>query len=144
MTRERSFWVRTNFCTGLILVFEKITLLTLLLDITLIKLLPDSRKGLLTGMIFDSQKVFYTVDHQILQTKMKCLGFSKNTIIWLKSYLYERKFKISINTSTPVLLNYCEVFFNDLMRCFKWSTLVSTLHKWLAPSYCQWLVTLCW
>ena len=30
---------------------------------------------------------------------MKYLGFSKNTFTWFKSYLCERKFKISINTS---------------------------------------------
>ena len=30
---------------------------------------------------------------------MKYLGFSKNTITWFKSYLCEREFKISINTS---------------------------------------------
>ena len=30
---------------------------------------------------------------------MKYLGFSKNTITWFKSYLCERKFKISINIS---------------------------------------------
>ena len=30
---------------------------------------------------------------------MKYLGFSKHTIAWFKSYLCERKFKISINTS---------------------------------------------
>ena len=37
---------------------------------------------------------------------MKYLGFSKNTITWFKSYLCERKFKISINTSysSPVSL----------------------------------------
>ena len=34
-----------------------------------------------------------------LLKKMKYLGFSKNTITWFKSYLCERKFKISINTS---------------------------------------------
>ena len=31
--------------------------------------------------------------------KMTYLGFSKNAITWFKSYLCERKFKISINTS---------------------------------------------
>ena len=30
---------------------------------------------------------------------MKYLGFSKNTITWLKSYLCERKFKIRFSTS---------------------------------------------
>ena len=39
-------------------------------------------KGLFTGMILiDLQKkVFDTIGHQILLTKMKYLGFSKNTI----------------------------------------------------------------
>ena len=30
---------------------------------------------------------------------MKYLGFSKNAVAWLKSYLCEQKFKISITTS---------------------------------------------
>ena len=50
-------------------------------------------------ILIDLQKVFDTIDHQILLKKMKYLGFSKNAIIWFKSYLCERKFKISINTS---------------------------------------------
>ena len=57
-------------------------------------------RGLFTGMILTNlQKVFGTIDHEILLKKMKYLGFSKNTIAWFKSYLSERKFKISINTS---------------------------------------------
>ena len=50
-------------------------------------------------VLIDLQKAFDTTDHQILLRKMKYLGFSKNTIIWFKSYLCEWKFKISINTS---------------------------------------------
>ena len=50
-------------------------------------------------ILINLQKVFDTIDHQILLKKMKYLGFSKNTITWFKSYLCERKFKISINTS---------------------------------------------
>ena len=45
------------------------------------------------------QKASDIFDHQILLKKMKYLGFSKNTISWFKSYLCERKFQISINTS---------------------------------------------
>ena len=30
---------------------------------------------------------------------MKYLGFSKNTIVWFKSYLCEQTFKVSISTS---------------------------------------------
>ena len=36
---------------------------------------------------------------------MKYLGFSRNTITWFKSYLCERKFKISINTSYSIPAN---------------------------------------
>ena len=36
---------------------------------------------------------------------MKYFSFSTNTIIWFKSYLCERKFKISINTSYSSLAN---------------------------------------
>ena len=64
------------------------------------KITTGFKKGLFTGMILiDLQKVFDTIDHQILLKKMKYLGFSKNKITWFKSYLCEQKFKISINTS---------------------------------------------
>ena len=64
------------------------------------KITTGFEKGLFTGMVLiDLQKVFDTIDHQTLLKKMKYLGFSKNTITWFKSYLCERKFKISINIS---------------------------------------------
>ena len=53
-------------------------------------------------ILIDLQKVFDTIDYQILLKKMKYLGFSKNTVTWFKSYLCERKFKISINTSYSI------------------------------------------
>ena len=64
------------------------------------KITTRFEKGLFTGMILiDLQKAFDNIDHQILLKKMKYLDFSKSTITWFKSYLCERKFKISINTS---------------------------------------------
>ena len=43
---------------------------------------------------------FDTIDHYILLKKMKDLDFSKNTITWfIKSYLFEWKFEITVNTS---------------------------------------------
>ena len=45
------------------------------------------------------QKAFDRIDHQDLLKKMEYVGFSKNTSVWFKSYLCERKFKISINIS---------------------------------------------
>ena len=53
----------------------------------------------------DLQKAFDTIDQQIFLNKMKNLGFSKKTISWFKSYLCERKLKISINTSYSSLSN---------------------------------------
>ena len=57
-------------------------------------------------ILIDLQKAFDTIDYQILLKKMKYLGLSKYTITWFKSYLYERKFKVSLNNSysTPASL----------------------------------------
>ena len=60
-------------------------------------------------VLIDLQKSFDTIDHQILLKEMNYLGFSKNTITWFKSYLCERKFKISINTSYSSPASLCGV-----------------------------------
>ena len=72
-------------------------------------------------VLIDLQKAFDTIDHQILLKKMKYLGFSENTITWFQSYICEWKFKISINTFTPVLSTYYVEFLKDLFQvhsCF--------------------------
>ena len=58
--------------------------------------------GLYTGMILiDLQKAFDTINHDILISNMKHLGFSKEATLWFKSYLsnrkLNRKFKVHIN-----------------------------------------------
>ena len=54
-------------------------------------------KGLLTGMILiDLQKAFDTIDHEIFSMKLECMGFSKSTILWYKSYLRNRTFRVNI------------------------------------------------
>ena len=54
--------------------------------------------GLFTGLILiDLQKAFDTINHKILTDKMKCLGFSKETLLWFKSYLHLRQFKVNLN-----------------------------------------------
>ena len=54
--------------------------------------------GLLTGMILiDLQKVFDTIDHNILLLKMPSLGFSREVIDWYKSYLSSRKFHVNVH-----------------------------------------------
>ena len=48
-------------------------------------------------MLIDLQKAFDTINHKILINKIKFLGFSKNVILWSKSYLSYRKFKVKLN-----------------------------------------------
>ena len=53
--------------------------------------------GVYTGMILiDLQKVFDTIDHEILLEKMSFVGFSKQVIDWFRSYLSNRTFKVKI------------------------------------------------
>ena len=57
------------------------------------KVLKGFNKGFLTGMILiDIQKVFDTIDHEILLQKLKAIRFSESTVKWFKSYLSERIF----------------------------------------------------
>ena len=93
---QLSFWKNysTNTCLGHLT--DKIT--------------TGFKNGLCTQMILiDLQKVFDSIDHRILLKKMKYFGISKSTIAWFNSYLYERKFEVSINTScsTPSKLSCC-------------------------------------
>ena len=63
----------------------------------MIRLLKDSTKGLLTGMILiDLQKAFDTIDHEILFDKMISLQFTERTISWFKCYLKDRTFKVNV------------------------------------------------
>ena len=38
-----------------------------------------------------------SINHEILINKIEFLGFSKDIILWFKSYLSNRKFKINLN-----------------------------------------------
>ena len=62
------------------------------------KIATGFESGLHTGMILiDLQKAFYTINHEIFINKMEFLGFSKEVILWFKSYLSYRKFKVNLN-----------------------------------------------
>ena len=62
------------------------------------KIVTGFESGLHTGMILiDLQKAFDTIDHEILIAKMEFLGFSKSVILWFKSYLSNRIFKVNLN-----------------------------------------------
>ena len=56
-------------------------------------------EGLVTGMVlFDLQKAFDTIDHEILLQKMKAIRFSKETLQWFRSYLSEQIFLVNIDS----------------------------------------------
>ena len=62
------------------------------------KILQGFDSNLSTGMILiDLQKAFDTIDHKILLDKMYYFGFSEKVVLWFKSYLSEREFKVNLN-----------------------------------------------
>ena len=63
-------------------------------------------RGFLTGMILiDLQKAFDTIDHEIFLMKLECMGFGKPTILWYKSYLENRTFRVNIENDYSNLGN---------------------------------------
>ena len=48
-------------------------------------------------MLIDLQRASDTINHEIFINKMEYLGFSKDLILWFKSYLSNRKFKVNLN-----------------------------------------------
>ena len=64
------------------------------------KITTGFESGLHTGMILiDLQKAFNTINHETLINEIEFLGFSKDIILWFKSYLSNRKFKVNSNKS---------------------------------------------
>ena len=57
---------------------------------------------MLTGMIWmDLQKVFDTIDYEILLQKLKPIGFLKGTLEWFRSYLSEQIFFVNTECKLP-------------------------------------------
>ena len=64
------------------------------------KILKGFDDGLLTGMILiDLQKVFDTINHDILLNKLSIIGFSDHTVKWFQSYLSNHKFTVNLENS---------------------------------------------
>ena len=64
--------------------------------------------GMMTGMILiDLQKAFHTVDHDVFLQKLYAIGFSKHTVNWFQSYLFNRSFLVSLgnNFSQPACVS---------------------------------------
>ena len=68
------------------------------------KILNGFGKGLMTSMILtDLQKAFDTIDHDVLLQKLYAIGFSKHTVNWFQSYLFNKLFLVNLgnNFSQP-------------------------------------------
>ena len=64
------------------------------------KILKGFDDGLVTGMILiDLQKVFDTINHDILLKKLSIIGFSDHTVKWFQSNLSNRKFTVNLENS---------------------------------------------
>ena len=50
-------------------------------------------------ILIDLQKAFDTINHVILVSKIKCLGFCEKACKCFQSYLSNRKFKVHINNT---------------------------------------------
>ena len=82
MTKQRSLWITTKFCTGLSRVFEKTTRHPF----------QWNDFNWFSKSLWQHWTTNFTKENQIFR-------LSKNTVTWFKSYLCERKFKIIINSS---------------------------------------------
>ncbi len=72
------------------------------------KMRKEVDNGKFCGMVMlDLQKAFDTVDHNILLYKLKAVGFDKNSLRWVKSYLDDRCQRVDIKgiLSSPLFIN---------------------------------------
>ena len=63
--------------------------------------IQDKHKGINTGvLLFDLSAAFDTIDFCILETKLISLGFSKSSLLWIRSYMTKRNQKVKIGSCT--------------------------------------------
>ena len=62
-------------------------------------MLENWNRALDCALFMDFSKAFDTIDHDLLLTKLKTYGFSKDELALMCSYLQNRKQKVIINNS---------------------------------------------
>ena len=81
------------------------------------------------GVFVDSQKVFDTVDHQILLAKLDHYGICGDSNNWFKSYMPNRNQFVSINGYDPgVAAINCGVSQGSVLRPLLFFIFINNLH----------------
>ena len=62
-------------------------------------LMDIEQKKLVGAVLLDFTAAFDIIDYELLIKKLECYGFSQSAILWLKSYLTNRKQKVYFNGS---------------------------------------------
>ena len=92
------------------------------------KILKGLDTGVMTDVILiDFQKVFDTIDHDVLLQKLYAIAFSKHIINWFKSYLSNRSFLVDFgnNFSQPASIS-CGVSQGSVLGPLLFLTLVTS------------------
>ena len=90
--------------------------------------------GLINGVLFlDIRQAFDTINHEILLGKLEHYGFQEKSLLWMKSYLKDRKqfCKLNHNQSSVKNIHYGVpqgsnlglllffIYINDLPNCLE-------------------------
>ena len=92
-----------TFCTSISPVLEQNLWLICVFHTWNDKVLKGFDNGLLTGMILiDLQKLFNTINHNMILEKLKAIGFCDNIVNFFHSYLTGRAFLVSIEKYSSI------------------------------------------
>ena len=68
------------------------------------QIIPQICLSRLSDMVLiDRRKAFDTLDHKILLDRVKCIGFSDQTLKWFHYYLINRGFFVSLNNQVGTI-----------------------------------------
>ena len=101
-------------------------------------------QGLLTGMIFiNLQKVFDTIDHEILLQKFKAIRSWKGTIQWFRSYS-ERIFLVNFESKLSDFTKiFCGVPQGSILSTLLFLSYVNNLPEAVKLTFiCRWFMHL--
>ena len=94
-------------------------------------------------ILIDLQKVFHTIDHDILPQKLYAICFSKYSVKWFRSYLTNRTFLVNLGNAFSQLVSsgvpqgsilgplLFHIYINDMSQAVKCNLFL--LCRWYMP-----------